>query len=86
MPAMILKLDGDNAWPDLRDRDFHHLGRDAKAIEVAVLAAGMVSGKPSVALRFELPNGEIVVAETSAVLFVSAARAIAAKFPSLFED
>lgn len=88
MPTMVIKLDGDNAWPDLQkkiDRVIH-LSNDLPPIEVAVLDGGMTSGLPSVAFRIELPDGHTVIAETSARLFCSAARVIMANYPGLFED
>lgn len=95
MPAMNIILDGDNAWPDLNLNNphrsptppkVHHLGPDAPPIDVAVLASGMTSGRPSVMFRLNLPDGSVVLAETSARLFCIAARAVMAKFPDLFED
>ena len=96
MPAMTIKLDGDNAWPELqhRKRTAHGLGLDqllwlgneAAPIQVTVLDVGMASGRPSVAIRFDLPDGSTVVSETSARLFCTAARAIMARHPNLFED
>lgn len=82
-------LQGDGCWPDLRGRsapDCTHVrsGGDGK-MAVAVLERGMTSGKPSVALRIDLPDGRTVVAETSARLFCTAARMIMAKYPDLFE-
>lgn len=84
MIAISIILDGDNAWPDLRDKSIIHLKHGSMA--VAALDGGMSSGRPSVAMRFDLPDGQTVVAETSARLFVSAGRAIDAKFPDLFKD
>lgn len=86
MIGMTIDLEGDNAWPDLKDKPFMHLGQGAPPIKVAVLNRGMRSGKPSVALRLELPDGQTVVAETSARLFCMAARAIMARYPDLFND
>lgn len=85
MIPMVVNLDGDNAWPELKDKPFIHLGNGSPAIQVAVLENGMASGRPSVALRLDLPDGQHVVAETSARLFCSAARAIMARYPDLFE-
>ena len=82
MQALTIKLNGDGAWPELRD---HHVIEPAKPIEVAVLEMGMSSGRPSVAIRIDLPDGQVVVAQTSARLFCAAGRAIAAKYPGLFE-
>ncbi len=85
MIEMTVILEGDNAWPDLRDKPLIHLANNAPPIQVAVLDAGMTSGHPSVAIRIDLPDGQTVMAETSARLFVSAGRAIEAKFPGLFD-
>jgi hypothetical protein len=41
----------------------------------------MQSGKPSVCFRIDLPDGRVVLAETSALLFCRAAEAIVARFP-----
>lgn len=84
MISMNIILDGDNAWPDLRGEDFIHLGQGAPPIQVAVLNAGVASGRASVALRIDLPDGRTVIAETSARLFCAAARAIMARYPDLF--
>jgi hypothetical protein len=86
MISMTIVLDGENAWPDLKEKPVIQLGSGAPAIQVGVLDAGMKSGRPSVAFRFDLPDGQTVIAETSARLFVTAARAIEAKYPDLFED
>lgn len=83
MPVLTVKFDGDNAWPDLKDRALHvHDYQDP--IEVAVLDSGMSSGKPSVAFRLDIDGGTII-AQTSAQLFVQAARMIHAKYPNLLD-
>ena len=55
--------------------DIIHLDND---ITVVSLRNGMLSGKPSVAFIFILPDGKAVVAETSLELFVTAARGLMA--------
>lgn len=86
MIAMTIRLDGDNAFSELQDHPkIVHLGNDAPAIQVAVLDAGMSSGRPSVCMRLDLPDGTVVLAETSARLFCAAARQVMAKYPDLFE-
>lgn len=84
MISMIIKLDGDNAWPDLRGKEVIHLGDGSPPIQVTTLEGGLASGRPSVALRFELPGGETVIAETTARLFCTTAKAIMARYPDLF--
>lgn len=85
MPTIDLILDGDGCWPDLPQRDVIHLGNSAPPIGVALLSKGMSSGRPSVSLRIDLPDGKLVIAETSARLFCTAARVIMARHPDLFE-
>ena len=55
-------------------------------MRVAVVERGMTSGRPSVMIRFDLPDGRYLVAETSARLFVQAAKMIHHKYPDLFRD
>jgi hypothetical protein len=86
MISMHVVLQGEGAFADVPREQFIHMGRDAKPIQVVVLDKGMSSGKPSVALRLDLPDGTTVCAETSARLFVTAARAIHARYPDLLED
>lgn len=56
-----------------------HLGDDAEIV-ITGLPDGMQGGKPSMAFAFKLPNGDLVVAETSWRLFASAYLAFRAKF------
>lgn len=49
-------------------------------IEVGVLPAGMASGKPSVTFCFELPDGRVVLQETSLELFLAAATGFMARY------
>ena len=81
MIPMSVRLEGDNAWPDLAGKDLI----EATSIGVAVLPRGMASGRPSVSLRIELPDGQTVIAQTSARLFCSAGRMITTRYPDLFE-
>lgn len=84
IPLRVI-MDADAAWPDLADKPVIHLDETA-LLQVGVLSGGMVSGRPSIAIRFDLPDGRVVIAETSARLFVSAAKLISGKFPDLFDD
>jgi hypothetical protein len=64
-------LDGDGCWPDLREKKMHEVRLDA----VAAMARGTQSGKPTVMCRVNLPDGSVVVAETTLALFLAAADA-----------
>lgn len=67
MLGIVLQLDGDGAYSDLRERtaDIIHLGEGAPPIGLTALAGGMTSGRASVMLRIDLPDGRVVLAETS---------------------
>ncbi len=80
MISMILELNGDGAFRDWAERDIIHLANGAPPVRIAGLAGGMKSGAPSVAMGLELPDGRVVVAETSLKLFLAAADALRAKF------
>ena len=80
MIGLRIHLEGDGAFADLADRKCHHVVPPHGEIRVAALDAGMVSGKPSVAIGIVLPNGEYVLAETSLSLFLTAADALKARF------
>lgn len=76
MLEIDIVLDGNNAWPDLQDRGVH----EVQKLAITALDRGMASGKPSVAIRLDLEDGTVVVAQTSLVLFLSAADALKARY------
>ena len=74
MPHLTMRLDVDRNGgfdaipPGVTDDQLIHLTDDAK-LEIGTLRGGMQSGKDSVAFCFTLPDGRVVIAETSAELF-----------------
>lgn len=80
-------LEGDGCWPDLAEKEkegkFIHL--PDPQMQIAALSKGMTSGKPSISIRFELPDGKTVMAETSMRLFIAAAEAFKAKYAQELE-
>ena len=79
MPTLILKLNGDGALAgELEGREVVRLTE--APITVAGLEGGMQSGKPSVALAIPLPDGKVVLFETSLAVFLSAADGLRARF------
>lgn len=90
-PSITLKLDGDNAWPDLKNLPMGaliHL-RDPDW-EWAGLEGGMESGLASVAIRINLPEDilkphepevQVIILETSLRTLRAAVRALAARYP-----
>ena len=79
MPEMTINLSGDGCWPDLKKKGFIETD-PTKPIQLAALPAGMVSGKPSVSIRMDLPDGTVVIGETSVKLFQMAAAALTGRF------
>lgn len=77
MPVIHLTFD-DPAWPELRDRE---LVRYQDPISVTALPHGMESGGTSVALRLDLPDGQIVIVETSLAILAAVVRGIMARYP-----
>ena len=57
-----------------------YLAMQAAGEDFAEFAWGMASGKPSVAFRFDLDDGRVVVAQTSMRLFLLAADMCRARF------
>lgn len=80
MPSMGIHLDGDNAWPDLRGKVGTPQVIETASLDIAFLAHGMASGKPSVCLRINLPDGRVVLAQTSYALLGAALRAARARY------
>lgn len=83
MPILTIHTQGDGAWPDLESlarqgKLLEAMGTDAPAIEVALLRGGMQSGAASVTFRINLPDGRVVLTETSLALFGMAADSLRA--------
>lgn len=83
MQAIHLILEGDGAWPELDDgRVVQHLGTGT-TIAIAALQRGTRSGQPSVAFRFDLPDGSVVLAETTLRLFLATGDALRVRYPDV---
>lgn len=80
MPVLTIRLEGDKAWPDLKDKKVINAMGDDASLEITALAGGMKSGNTSVAFRVDAPTGEIVVFETSLLLLKTAVDAFVAKY------
>lgn len=76
-----VELEGDGAFSDLQDKldQVIHL---TGPITIAVLEGGMTSGRPSLAIRIDLPDGKVIVQEASVRAFLAAADVLRAKFHS----
>lgn len=75
MPMLKIHLEGDRCWPDLASKQ-PPVSQD---IEIAALPRGTVAGAPALMFRINLPDGGVVLAETTLRLLVGAVRVICAK-------
>lgn len=78
-PSLRVRVDGDGAWSDLARKPNKVLRVSDAAVEIAALAGGMVSGRASVMLRVDLPDGRAVLIESSLRALHAAVTAIVAK-------
>lgn len=76
MPALRILLNVEGEFKDLKGERTIHLSDPSMAI--GRLPKGMESGKSSVVIRLDLPNGTTILAETSMALFLNCARAFQA--------
>lgn len=98
MAHIDVRLDGDGALSELVGADTAEevtamreagtlidLSPDGSII-LAALEDGMVSGAPAIIMGFKLPDGKVVLAQTSWRLFASAFHALASKFGTPYPD
>lgn len=71
MPALSVITNGDNCWPDLKDKRLVV----GNWVGIARLPNGTAQGNATVTVRIELPDGRTVLAETTLALLSSAMRA-----------
>jgi hypothetical protein len=76
--VLRIEMDGDGVWPDLADKLDRVVRMETG--RMTSLPDGMTSGKPSVMLRIDLPDGQIVLYEMSLRLFLTAADAFKARY------
>lgn len=71
MIGLQVIIDGDGCWPDLKPDKFIK----GKWTGIARLKAGTTSDKSTVTVRIELPDGQVVLAETTMALLSTAIKA-----------
>lgn len=79
MPYLKINLSGDGSWPDLKDCSPERMYLTDQA-QLVTLDRGMESGRPSVALRIDCPDGRVVIYQTSVGQFQQAAAALRGKY------
>lgn len=81
MTMIHLVLEGDGAFRDLQGKEDRVIHLSDKPFTVAALDQGTTGGMPSVVIRLDLPDGRVVLQETTARLWVTVARALRGKWP-----
>ena len=81
MPGLSIILDGDGCWPDLVDKAPEQVKWDSHVgiPSIAKLPMGTVQGNDSVALRLDMPNGDVILTQLTMKLFLAAADAFRAR-------
>ena len=85
MIPMTIVFGDNDAWPDLHDKAVTIVDHADHPVQIAVLDHHLLTGRPSIAIRLDLPDGSTVIAETTARMFVIAGRMVVAKYPNLFD-
>ncbi len=58
-------LDPEEHWEDLLDKEVIYFGNEAAPIEIVAMPEGMASGRTSISMRLDLPDGRVVILETA---------------------
>ena len=58
-------LEPDEHWDDLLEKEVIYFGNEAPPIEVVAMPEGMASGRTSISMRLDLPDGRVVIVETA---------------------
>jgi hypothetical protein len=73
-------LEADEHWHDLLDKEVIYLGNEAPLVEMVAMPGGMASGRTSISMRIDLPDGRVVILETALYELANAVRTIQDKF------
>ncbi len=80
MTGLRVILEGDGSMPELAEKMKQGLVLDTQIDAITALPRGMVSGKTSVAVIVNLPDGRVVFAQTTLALLQAATRAFTARY------
>ena len=81
MTMIHLLLEGDGAFRDLQGKEDLVIDLADKPFTVAALDQGTIGGMPSVMIRLDLPDGRVVLQQTTARLWITVARALRGRWP-----
>lgn len=80
MPLLHIHLEGEGSLEKLGQQSRGELVHLQNEVHITALPVGTVGGKPSVGFGFLLPDGRMVIAETTLALFLMAADAFKARY------
>lgn len=73
MNSITILTDVDGAFKDLQDKRDSVIHLRDPVLAIGRLPKGMASGKSSVMIRIDLPDGKVVIAEISLDIFLNCA-------------
>lgn len=73
-------LEPEKHWSDLLDKEVIYLGNEASPVEIVAMPGGMASGRTSISMRLDLPDGRVVIVETALYELTRAVREIQERF------
>ena len=73
-------LEADEHWHDLLDKEVIYLGNEASQVEIVAMPGGMASGRTSISIRIDLPDGRVVILETALYELEHAVQTIQERF------
>jgi hypothetical protein len=73
-------LEPEEHWDDLLDKEVIYLGDEASPVEIVAMPNGMASGRTSISMRLDLPDGRVVILETALYELARAVRQIQERF------
>ncbi len=73
-------LEPEEHWDDLLDKEVIYFGDQASPIEIVAMPKGMASGRTSISMRLDLPDGRVVIVETALSELANAVQKIQAHF------
>jgi hypothetical protein len=79
MPVISMNFN-EPAWPDLADKGDKVIDYQ-DPISATALPGGMQAGGTSIALRFDLPDGQIVIVQTSLAALNMLVRGVIGRYP-----
>ena len=58
-------LQPEEHWADLLAKEVIYLGDEVSPVEIVTMPEGMASGRTSISMRLDLPDGRVVILETA---------------------